>query len=181
LNAAGNLKPSSRPKPGPKEIHRAYILLGSNIDPAKNLPKAVEFLQQQVDIEEFSNVMETPPVGTRGVNFLNAAVRVRTPLSSGLLKSLVLRPIEARMGRVRTFNKYAPRTIDLDIVIFDGRLLESKLWTHAFVAMPVSELAPDFTHPETGENLRDAAARLASQTHIRIRPDVALRPPAAAS
>ena len=60
---------------------------------------------------------ETPPVGSRGSNFLNAALLIRTTLTSGLLKSLVLRPIEIQMGRVRTANKNAPRPIDLDILV----------------------------------------------------------------
>jgi 2-amino-4-hydroxy-6-hydroxymethyldihydropteridine diphosphokinase len=134
----------------------------------------MEFLSVQLIVEAFSNVWETPPEGTRGANFLNAAVQVQTLLTSGLLKSLVLRPIEVRMGRVRTANKYAPRTIDLDIVIFDGRVLDTKLWTHAFVAVPLAELAPALPHPQTGVPLQEIAARLAGSTPLKLRQDVAL-------
>jgi 2-amino-4-hydroxy-6-hydroxymethyldihydropteridine diphosphokinase len=159
-------------------MHQAYILLGSNIEPARNLPEAVALLRDQVVIEAASHVWETPPEGTHGANFLNAAILARTPLSPGLLKSLVLRPIEARMGRIRTFNKYAPRTIDLDIIIFDQRTLDPKLWTQAFVAVPLAELAPEVVHPDTGKSLAEIAQDLARNILLKLRPDVVLRPPA---
>jgi 2-amino-4-hydroxy-6-hydroxymethyldihydropteridine diphosphokinase len=180
LNGAGNPDRNHRdrpPNPGRKLIHLAYLELGSNIEPVQNLPRAVEYLQQQLEVEALSRVWETPPEGTHGVNFLNAAVLVRTPLSSGLLKSLVLRPIEARMGRVRTANKNAPRPIDLDIVVFDGQAVDPKIWTHAFVAVPLAELAPDLVNPVNGESLRETAQRLSQAVPVKPRPDVELRPP----
>jgi 2-amino-4-hydroxy-6-hydroxymethyldihydropteridine diphosphokinase len=156
--------------------HLAYLELGSNIDAARNLPRAIAFLRQQARIEALSTVWETPPEGTHGVNFLNAAVLVHTPLTAGLFKSLVLRPIEARMGRVRTANKNAPRPIDLDIVVFDGQATDPKIWTHAFVAVPLAELAPELINPATGERLQETAQRLAHSTPLIPRPDVDLRP-----
>ncbi len=161
-----------------EESHLAYLSLGSNIDPAGNLPRAVEKLVLHVSVEAVSQVWETPPAGTRGPNFLNAAVRARTQLSPGLLKSLVLRPIEAQMGRVRTWNKYAPRTIDLDIIIFDTQVLDSKLWTQAFIAVPLAELLPDFPGPAGEETLQEIAQRLSRSTLVKVRPDVSLRSPA---
>ena len=139
----------------------------------------MEKLIQHVSIEAVSQVWETPPAGTRGPNFLNAAVLVRTQLSPGLLKSLVLRPIEAQMGRIRTWNKYAPRTIDLDIVIFDGQVLDTKLWTQAFIAVPLAELLPDFPGPNGKESLQEIAQHLARSTPLQLRPEVNIRPPAA--
>jgi 2-amino-4-hydroxy-6-hydroxymethyldihydropteridine diphosphokinase len=157
-----------------EKTHVVYLSLGSNIEPAMNLPKAVEYLQKHVYIDAVSQVWETPPAGTRGPNFLNAAVQLRTQLSPGLLKSLVLRPVEAQMGRVRTWNKYAPRKIDLDIVIFDSKILDTKLWTQAYIAVPIAELLPDLPGPNDHETLLEIAQRLASITSLTLRPDVIL-------
>jgi 2-amino-4-hydroxy-6-hydroxymethyldihydropteridine diphosphokinase len=149
--------------------------MGSNINPAQNLLKAVEHLRENLTVEAVSQVWETPPEGTLGPNFLNAAIQARTRLSAMLLKSLILRSIEVRMGRVRTWNKYAPRTIDLDIIVFDGQALDPKLWTQAFICVPMAELLPELRNPATGESLRDIAQRLALATPLKVRPDVILR------
>jgi 7,8-dihydro-6-hydroxymethylpterin-pyrophosphokinase len=61
-----------------------------------------------------------------------------------LLKSLVLRRIEIEMGRIRIFNKYAPRPIDLDNLIADGQIIEPGLWSRAHLAVPLAELLPGY-------------------------------------
>lgn len=155
-----------------KPFHRVYLGLGSNIKPVENLRRAIDLLCEHTELEALSSVWETPPDGLKGPNFLNAAAALKTQLSASLLKSLILRPIEIRMGRVRTVNKYAPRTIDLDILIFDGRLVEPKIWTQAFLAVPLSELIPEYPHPTTGETISQAAARLADITPLKQRMDV---------
>ena len=121
-----------------------------------------------------SNVWETAPVPPIGPNYLNAAIKIETILTPSLLKSIILRRIEVQLGRNRTSNKNAPRTIDLDTLIFDGQLVDTKVWTHAFVAVPLAELIPDYTNPATGETLREAAARLAKETRVKIRPEIFL-------
>jgi 2-amino-4-hydroxy-6-hydroxymethyldihydropteridine diphosphokinase len=86
-------------------------------------------LGRHLTIEEVAQTWETPAVGSRGPNFLNTAAAVRTQLPPELLKSLVLRRIERQLGRVRTANKNAPRTIDLDILVYEGQVLDPKVWT----------------------------------------------------
>jgi 2-amino-4-hydroxy-6-hydroxymethyldihydropteridine diphosphokinase len=115
---------------------------------------------------------ESPAVGSRGPNFLNTAATIRTQLPPELLKSLVLRRIERELGRVRTANKNAPRTIDLDILVYEERVLDPKVWTEAFVAVPLAELLPDLQHPLTGESLVQVATRLAALTPLKLRPEV---------
>lgn len=78
------------------------------------------------------------------------------------------------MGRVRTSDKNAPRTIDLDIIFFDQNCLEPNLWHYAFRAVPVAQVLPD-TPSEAGESLKDAADRLAQHTPIWIRGDVEIQ------
>ena len=159
-------------RPSERAYHRAYIGLGSNIDPAKNLAGALEMLARHVIIDEIAHTWETPAIGSHGPNFLNTAAAVRTQLPHDLLKSLVLRRIERELGRVRTANKNAPRTIDLDILVYEGQVLDPKVWSYAFVAVPLAELLPSLRNPESGETLEQAAKRLAGSTLMKSRPDI---------
>jgi 2-amino-4-hydroxy-6-hydroxymethyldihydropteridine diphosphokinase len=160
--------------PSLDEYNIVYLGLGSNISPVKNLVNGLAFLRQYVDVQRCSSVWETAPVPAIGPNYLNAAVLIQTNLTPGLLKTIILRRIEVQLGRVRMSNKNAPRTIDMDILIYDGQLMDLKVWTHAFLAVPLAELLPDSTNPASGETLRQVADRLAKDTLVKIRPDIHL-------
>lgn len=159
----------------PKE-HCIYISLGSNIQPEENLPYAVVMLNRFGQVITVSSVWETAPVGTAGPSFLNAAVLFQASHPPALLKSMVLRRIELEMGRRRTFNKYAPRPIDLDILIADGTIIEPGIWSRAHLAVPLAELLPDLIHPETGKKLDQIAEELCQPEVIHARPDINLNP-----
>ncbi len=182
MNEAGNLEGGTRNYPGirtggvvnSEEYHQVYLGLGSNIAPGQNLVHGVAYLRQYVIIEKFSSVWETAPVPAVGPRYLNAAVMIKTHLSVTLLKSIILHRIEAQLGRLRSSNKNAPRTIDLDILIYDNKLMDTKVWTQAFVAVPLAELIPDLMNPTTGETLRQAADRLAKGTSVKQRPEIIL-------
>lgn len=156
------------------ELHRAYLSLGSNIGADVNLPKAVELLQGVGEIEAVSSVWESESVGFDGPNFLNACVLFLTPLGPVEFKEQIIRPIEAELGRVRSDEKNAPRTIDIDIVLYDEKPLNTDFWEYAFVIVPLAELIPDFPHPASGE----ALARSVKQVSVWIqkREDVIIRP-----
>ncbi len=148
----------------------AYVLLGSNVNAEENLRRAVELLGERVTLTGISAVFESVPVGYREQPcFLNAIVRLETDLSPIRLLKTVLRPVEAALGRVRTRNKYAPRTIDLDIILYGDRRLvcggrripDPDLVRLAHIAYPMADLVPDLAHPETGETMREIAARVA--------------------
>ena len=148
--------------------HEACLLLGSNIRPEHNLPLALDLLRKQLGIRRVSSVWETTAVGSDGPNFLNVALLVTTPLDSHALKEQILHPIETRLGRVRTQDKNAPRTMDIDLILFDGQLLDASLWKYAFRAVPVAEIMPD-TLSEQGKKLKDVSVQLARTAHIRLR------------
>ena len=120
-----------------------------------------------------SSVWESPAVGSHGPNFLNAALLCQTSLAAEALKWQVLRPLEARLGRVRNQDKNAPRPIDFDIITVDGRLYDPLLWQYAFRAVPVAELLPDLIS-ETGERLAEAARRLAVELPLKHRKNLTL-------
>jgi 2-amino-4-hydroxy-6-hydroxymethyldihydropteridine diphosphokinase len=129
-------------------------------------------------------VYESRPVGTEGQpNFLNAAVLVETSLQPAALKAQVIDLIEERLGRVRTADKNAARTIDLDISLFNDEVLElgrrripdPEIVLYPHIARPLADLAPDYVHPETGAPLGEIAQGLSEEGIVR-RPDLILWP-----
>jgi 2-amino-4-hydroxy-6-hydroxymethyldihydropteridine diphosphokinase len=156
-----------------KIIYNAYIVLGSNIAPDENMRKAISLLKSCTPVQKISTTWETPPVGTDGPNFYNTAVHLTTHLVCEGLKSQILRPIEIQLGRIRTADKYAPRTIDIDIIIFDGEVLDPRLWSYAYLAVPLAELIPELPHPETGRTLASIAMGFLSQGDLIPHPEIA--------
>jgi 2-amino-4-hydroxy-6-hydroxymethyldihydropteridine diphosphokinase len=118
---------------------------------------AMKRLRELVTVNTYSTIWETDPVGSDGPRFLNAAAWISTSLSPEALKSQVLSVIEQELGRVRTADKNAPRTIDLDIIVFDEAILESNLWKRDFLAIPISELRPDLEMPGEGITVNQVA------------------------
>jgi 2-amino-4-hydroxy-6-hydroxymethyldihydropteridine diphosphokinase len=151
-----------------------YLGLGSNIEPEKNLPRSIGLLRQDVPIYAFSAIWETPSVGEAGPNFLNGVVCIGSHLQPDELKYQVLRPVETKLGRVRTSDKFAPRPIDIDILVIDGRVYSEDVWKYAYLAVPLAELLPNLMHPKSGISLAAIAAQLCKSTKIRLRPDISL-------
>lgn len=141
-------------------MHQAILLLGSNIFPVENIPTSIALLQEYCRILSESPVWETQAVGNPGPNFLNVAVKIETGLASEDFKWQVARPIEDQLGRVRTPDKNAPRTIDIDIILWDGQVVDANLWTRVYIALPVSALAPDVIDPITGKTIKTVALAL---------------------
>ncbi|MFQ5966423.1 MAG: 2-amino-4-hydroxy-6-hydroxymethyldihydropteridine diphosphokinase [Acidimicrobiia bacterium] len=148
--------------------NRAAILLGSNIEPEANLAAALERLDQHeaLDVLATSAVYRSDPVGPAGQPpFLNAAVVLETPLPPEELRA-ELRRIEAQLGRVRSEDRFAPRPIDLDIVLygdveadFDGWKLPDPDLELPHVLVPLAEIAPDWVVPGRQESLAELAAQ----------------------
>ncbi len=150
----------------------AFISLGSNIEPHKNLAAAITLLREHCLVLAQSAIYRTPPQGlTDQDDFLNTAVKIQTTLSPTAFKTQVINEIEQKLGRVRDpHNKNAPRTIDLDIALWGDAVLDygDKPWhipdpdivRFAHVALPLADLAPDAIHPETGQMLAAIAANL---------------------
>jgi len=155
------------------------VALGSNIAPEAHLPQAMRALREDVGLpRRLSQVYETPPVGSpTAAWFLNAAVLLETPASLPGLR-MALRRIEARLGRVRTQDPNAPRTIDLDPVLWREddhaavQVLAMKdLLQYAHVVVPVAEVVPDW--PFQGKPLHLWAERFRTQARgFRLRPEV---------
>lgn len=122
--------------------HTACLLLGSNIEGEKNLVEALNLLKSEITLLESSGVYHSPAVGSDGPDFLNAALLAKTSLSREALKEEIFRPIEAKLKRVRTHDKNAPRTIDIDLITYDGEVVDPTLWDYGHIALPVGEILP---------------------------------------
>lgn len=157
------------------ERHLAYLSLGSNIQPETNLAKAIEELRKYGTIERISTAWESRSVGAPGPNYLNACVLLVTALGQLELKEQALLPIEIGLGRRRSEDRFAPRTIDIDIVLFDGESCNDKYWEQAFVVVPLSEIHPEYQNPVTGETISKTATRLRQQLWLETRPEVLSR------
>jgi 2-amino-4-hydroxy-6-hydroxymethyldihydropteridine diphosphokinase len=168
-----------------------YLILGSNIDKEINLPRAVQLLTQFCDVQAVSQVYETAPVGTLEQEaFFNAAACVRSSLEPLAFKQQIGAAIEHALLRRRSADRNAPRTIDIDIVLCNDRVLDydgrhipdPDLRRFPHVALPIAELAPEMAHPETGEALQALANRLRQSPipgyngpqPIHVRADIAL-------
>ncbi len=142
-----------------------FISVGSNIYPEENVRRAL-FLSRRIRLVALSTFYATAPVGRPDQPpFYNGVVRGRTDLPPDVLKFHVLRDIEARLGRKRGADKYAPRPIDLDVLLYGDRVEESEelvlpdpqIAERPFLALPLYELAPDLVLPGSGRSLREIA------------------------
>lgn len=152
--------------------HLVYLSLGSNLKPEENIQKAIDLLSDTTNIVDISNTWQTPAVGSSGPDFLNAAISVRTDCSVDRLKFEVLQPVENQLGRQRTENKFAPRTIDIDILIYDDEVIDPEIWEFAHLAVPLAELIPEYKTCDSGKTLGETARALAHESNIRVRQDV---------
>lgn len=149
---------------------RAFISVGSNINPAENVREAVRQLALRARVVRISTVYLTEPVGRpTQPPYYNCALEVETETPPVELKEQVLRAIEARLGRERTEDKYAPRTIDLDLLLYDGLVMETEDLTlpdpdivrRPFLAIPLCELAPELTLPGSNRRVDEMAEAMA--------------------
>lgn len=154
----------------------AVVSVGSNIEPESHLPRAISRLGEVGKVLSVSAVYESSPVGaTNQQNYLNAAVLIEVAEPPEQLRDR-LRQIETDLGRVRTDDKYAARTIDLDLVLMGSRfdpefpLPDPDLQTRAHLGVPVAEVARGV--PSFDEFLPSTELELKLQAELEPRPDV---------
>ena len=141
---------------------RACLSLGSNINAEANLRSAVAALRARFGEIALSAAYVFPAVGFDGVDFLNAAAVIDSDLDPLALNDW-LHALEDAHGRDRGGPRFGDRTLDIDIVFYDdlvrewpGQLqLPRDELRHAFVLMPLAEIAPDWVEPRSGKALQD--------------------------
>ncbi len=139
-----------------------YVSAGSNIDPERHLRMACRSLAEQFGPLSLSSVYRTTAVGFDGDDFLNLIVSFSTGLDVHAVKAC-LDEIEARAGRGPAADSFAPRTLDLDLLLYGSEVLDepavrvprTDILDYAFVLAPMVELAPDLRHPVDGRTMHE--------------------------
>jgi 2-amino-4-hydroxy-6-hydroxymethyldihydropteridine diphosphokinase len=131
------------------------------------MARALQALRERTTVLCTSSIWHSPALGTDGPDFLNATVKIATTLDSLKLKSTLLSEIEQELGRRRVADKFAPRTIDLDVLIFDGEVYDEHIWDYAYLAVPLAECAPELRQPATGLSIESIASELKRRDEIR--------------
>lgn len=134
-----------------------YVGIGSNIDRTHHIRAAVQALRQAVGPLAQSPVYESRAQGFDGPDFYNLVVSFESGATLPEIRAL-LSHIERTLGRARSNNQYESRTIDLDLLLYgdtichddDIDLPRTEIMEYAFVLKPLSDLAPEAIHPETG-------------------------------
>jgi dihydroneopterin aldolase/2-amino-4-hydroxy-6-hydroxymethyldihydropteridine diphosphokinase len=152
---------------------RAFISVGSNINPTDNVKKAVRLLGAQTRILATSTVYLTEPLGQSGQPpYYNCVLEIETGTPPLDLKLTVLRRIEESLGRLRGSDKFAPRTIDLDLILYDDitmageelTLPDPDILQRPFLAIALYELAPDLVLPGSATPIADITAAMLRKT-----------------
>jgi 2-amino-4-hydroxy-6-hydroxymethyldihydropteridine diphosphokinase len=139
---------------------RAYLSLGSNLEPERHLAAALAELEARFGALTVSPVYRSRSEGFEGPDFLNLAVVLDTDLAPVALDAW-LHELEARHGRRRDVPRYSSRTLDVDIVLYDDLVLDGPgnlriprpELRHAFVLRPLADIAPELEVPGTGTTL----------------------------
>jgi len=155
----------------------AYIAIGSNLaSPLEQVNAAVQALGEipQSRIVAVSSFYRTPPLGPQDQpDYLNAAVVLDTDLDAETLLDNTQR-IELQQGRVRKAERWGPRTLDLDLMLFGNEIINTERLTvphydmknRGFMLWPLFEVAPDLTFPD-GTPLRDILDKLHAEKPAR--------------
>lgn len=116
------------------------IGVGSNIEAEKHISEMLRLLKQKVEIIKISSFIQTKPIGiTNQPDFTNGAIKIKTELSEEKLTKL-LKDIENRMGRNRSQPKFGPRCIDLDLVVWNGKIVDQDYYSRDFLKNSVDEI-----------------------------------------
>ncbi|MFO6491489.1 2-amino-4-hydroxy-6-hydroxymethyldihydropteridine diphosphokinase [Hafnia alvei] len=156
---------------------RVYIALGSNLaNPLHQVQSALNALAElpQTTLTATSSLYRTPPLGPQDQpDYLNAVVALDTDLSAENLLDHTQK-IELEHGRVRKDERWGPRTLDLDILLFGDEIINTERLTvphydmknRQFMLYPLAEIAPELRFP-SGESLQSVIAQLGAEPLTR--------------
>ena len=145
---------------------RIFLGIGSNEgDSLELISRAVRGLREipGVQLEQMASIYETEPVGPPQPKYLNTVVEIATALEPRRLLD-ALKALERLLGRAPSTQRWGPRVIDLDILLYDDRVLDEpalsiphpRMHERRFVLEPLAQLVPDLIHPV----LKQTIARL---------------------
>lgn len=149
-----------------------YVAAGSNVEPEAHLEMASQELRRVFPDVRFSSWYRNPAVGFDGQDFLNcvAAFTSELPVHAVVER---LQTIETLCGRPRDAPRWAPRTMDLDVLLYDRlvcdeprlKLPRPDLLKRAYMLGPLAELAPQIVHPTAGLTIGELWQRFDRAAH----------------
>ncbi len=153
---------------------RAYIAIGSNINPDANVRLAIQSLAKRAHLTGISMVYRTDALDRHGrplesqPPYYNCVAEIETDIPPLELKLGMLRAIENALGRERGTDKFAPRTIDLDLIVYGDRVMDEdrlklpdpEIRERPFLAIPLYQLAPDLVLAGSNQRIAEIASRL---------------------
>jgi 2-amino-4-hydroxy-6-hydroxymethyldihydropteridine diphosphokinase len=161
-------------------MSNVYVAIGSNINPEENIAKAVRELQRLFPAARFSSWYRNRAVGFDGDDFVNGVFGFTTDLP---LRSVIehLHAVEALCGRPRNAPRWAPRAMDLDVLLYDNvvcveptmTLPRPDLLKRPYMLGPLAEIAPQVVHPTAGLTIGELWHRFDRASHAMTRIDSA--------
>lgn len=156
-------------------MNKVYISVGSNLgNREKNIKEAINLIKSYgLNISKISPIYETEPVGFKEQNlFLNLVIELETNLLPAELLS-ILKQVETRLDK-KIERKWGPRTIDLDILLYDDIILElpelqiphKLMHTRRFVLIPLSQIAPNVKHPILNKTMKVLVDELTDNSRV---------------
>ncbi len=154
-----------------------YVAIGSNVSPEQNVAKAARELQRLFPNARFSAWYRNPAVGFTGDDFINGVVGFNTDLP---LQSVIehLHAVEALCGRPRNAPRWAPRAMDLDVLLYgelvcaEPKLPRPDLLKRPYMLGPLAEIAPEVVHPTAGATIGQLWQQFDRAAHAMTRVDL---------
>jgi len=153
-----------------------YLSIGSNIEREKHIRAGINALKERFGAIELSSVYEAEAVGFDGAPFLNLIAAFETDLLPAQVDT-ILDTIEKDNGRTSEQKKFNPRTLDLDLVLYDNYISDDpnleiprgEITRYAFVLEPLAEIAGDLKHPITQQSYSDLWQHFDKQNVVQKR------------
>lgn len=156
-----------------------YLGLGSNVSPEENLKRGIRELQYRYGRLDTSAVYQSSAVGFDGDDFWNLVVRLRSD-DSPLSICEEIEVIHKVAGRERGSKKWAARTLDIDLLLYNNLICDEKpvrvprgdVLKYSFVLRPMAELAPDVKHPVTGRTMLEHWQEFDTSSHPLVKLEI---------
>lgn len=156
-------------------MNDVYVAAGSNVEPEKYLARALRELAATYGPLTLSPAYRNQAVGFAGADFINLVVGFRTEDEVGQVRQQ-LQKIEAACDRPPDAPKWAPRTMDLDILLFGDlvsdepglKLPRPDLTRRLYMLRPMADIAPDVRHPVLGKTMRELWESFEGDAHTMV-------------
>jgi 2-amino-4-hydroxy-6-hydroxymethyldihydropteridine diphosphokinase len=153
-------------------VTQVFVAAGSNVEPVKNLRLALDELERSFAPLNVSPAYRNKAFGFEGEDFINLVVGFESSDDLYRVRER-LQEIEARCGRPREAPKWAPRSMDLDILLYGDEvrsepgliLPRPDLVKRAYMLKPIADIAPDFMHPTLHKSMRELWNDFADKDH----------------